>query len=76
MADESDNEKESFIDIEKAAEVTGLSVHTLRKYAHQRRVPFYQTQPGAPLQFKEPELVEWNRRRTEPKQVVSLDDVA
>jgi hypothetical protein len=76
MARKMDTEKESLIDIEAAAEVSGYSVGTLRKYAQRRIVPFYQSGPGMPLYFKESELLEWKRRRTEPKQVVPLDPAA
>lgn len=76
MAKQMDTEKEPFVGIEKAAEVTGYSEGTLRKYAQRRIVPFYQSSPTMPLYFKESELVEWKRRRTEPKQVVPLDPAA
>ena len=54
-----------FIDILEAAKVTGYSVHTIRKYVQQRRIPFYQRKPGAPLRFVRAELEEWS----EPKKV-------
>lgn len=76
MSDQSDNEREPFVDVDKAAEVTEYSVNTIRKYTQRRIIPFYQSSPGAPLRFRVSELLEWKRRRTEPKQVVPLDVVA
>ena len=61
-----------FLDIFEAAEVTGLSVHTLRKYAQKRLIPFYQRKQGAPLRFIRTELEAW----AEPKRVGPVDDAA
>lgn len=76
MATDRDKEAEPLIDIERAAVVTGYSVSTLYTYVSKRRVPFHQAGPGMPLRFRESELLEWKRRRTEPKPVVGLDDAA
>jgi excisionase family DNA binding protein len=51
--------------VEEAAVLTGFSVHTIRKYAQQRRIPFYQRTKGAPLLFRREELLAW----AEPKPV-------
>lgn len=54
-----DTPDNDLIGIEEAAEVTGYSVHTLRKWAQRGEVPFVQRKKGANLRFRRSELAAW-----------------
>lgn len=59
---------QDLVGIREAAEITGLSVHSLRRYAARRLIPYYQRGNRTPLLFDPEELAAWREpKRFAPK---------
>jgi excisionase family DNA binding protein len=50
--------------IEEAAKYLNRSVRTLKRYIKQRRLTYIQYGPRSPIEFREVDLVEFQRKNT------------
>ena len=57
-------EGSELLTIRQAAEFTGLSLHTMRKYATERRFPMFRSGGGKLLFIEKSELLNWKKAQS------------